>query len=310
MSLTTKYIVSIQLVLLFAFYAVSSFYHQSPDLQWTMVNVNQDTQGDAHVIQVKTGKTVLIDTGVSFEAKKKLLPFFAQRRINHLDAIFITHPHTDHYDGIRAIISAGITVGQVFFNIPDKAICDKEIPWGCKYDDVLAVHQLLKDNNIEIKVAKAGQSFNLGNNVIITILYAFDGISTPVGRTDVNDLSLIMMLQYANWKFLFTGDLNKKIGSHLAALSKSINADIIKVPHHGTESLAPDIFFEKVAAKHALVPSPGKLWCSPRSARTRNWFNTHNIPVWVNGFHGNVFVTIRNKRMAIRSENFLAKLCQ
>lgn len=63
-------------------------------------------------------------------------------------------------------------------------------------------HQLLKNNNIEIKVAEAGQYFYLGSGAVFEILYAFDGINTPVGRTDINDMSLIMMLEFAGYKML------------------------------------------------------------------------------------------------------------
>jgi len=110
----------------------------SPDLVYTMVNVNHtNLQGDAHVIRVRNGKTILIDAGYLEPAKEKLVPFLQESRINDIDIAFISHPHRDHYEGLVPILDAGIKIKEVYFNIPDKEICDREIPWGCNYQHIL-----------------------------------------------------------------------------------------------------------------------------------------------------------------------------
>lgn len=277
-------------------------YLQRPDMQWTMVNVNHSAgQGDAHVISFKDNEVILIDTGTELAAREKLLPFLKDNYVTAIDSVFISHAHKDHYAGLRVLLESDITIQSVYFNIPNKKVCDNEIPWGCDYDDILKLHKELKEKNIPIKIAKAGQTFPLAYNTNLHILYAFDGVNTPKGRTDINDMSLIMRLDYAGYRFLFTGDLNKRIGSYLAKKSVSIHADILKVPHHGTDGLAPNIFFEKVAANYALVPSPKQLWCSKRSERARSWFEQENIPVFVNGFSGHVQVTVKNKQLQIKT---------
>ena len=283
----------------------------SADLVYTMVNVNATRQqGDAHLIEVRNGKTVLIDAGSLGPAKEKLVPFLKKKKIKKIDIVFISHPHKDHYEGLLPVLDAGILINEIYFNIPDKALCDREIPWGCEYKDVLKYHQILKDNNVEIEVAKAGQTFDLGNGATIKILYVFDGINTPVGKTDINDLSLIMMLEQFGHKVLFTGDLNRPIGRYLAENAHDIRAEILKIPHHGTEGAAPNSFFQAVDPEYALVPSPSHLWCSERSLRIRDWFKKNQIPVFVNGFHGNVKVEIQKEKMRIIPENEVMNLCQ
>jgi len=283
----------------------------SPDLVYTMVNVNNTKlQGDAHVIKVKNGKIILIDAGYLGPAKEKLVPFLKKSHIDKIDIAFISHPHRDHYEGLLPILNAGITIKNVYFNIPDKEICDREIPWGCNYKQVLYYHKILKQHNVKIKLAKAGLVFDLGNGATIKILYAFDGVHTPVGRTDINDLSLIMMLEQFGHKILFTGDLNRPIGGSLASHAHDIQAGVLKVPHHGTEGCAPNSFFKAVNPKYALVPSPRGLWCSKRSSRIRNWFEKNQVPVFVNGFHGDVKVEIRKGKLRILPENEAINLCQ
>lgn len=285
---------------------VMSLYYIStniPDVEWTMVNVNfSEQQADAHVIRIKNGKTLLIDAGHRNTAEDSLLPFLIGKSIKEIDIVFISHPHKDHYGGLDVLLDNNIKIKEIYFNIPDKVTCDREIPWGCDYNDVLTLHHKLKNKNAMIKVAKSGQVIKLGSKTWIELLYAFDGVSTPVGKTGVNDLSLIMMLHHNQFKFLFTGDLNKELGTYIAESSDEISADILKVPHHGTERVAPDVFFEKVSPQYALVPAPKSLWLSKRSERIRNWFLNNRIPVYVNGISGNIQVAINGDNLIVIPE--------
>ncbi|MBF0289911.1 MAG: MBL fold metallo-hydrolase [SAR324 cluster bacterium] len=281
-----------------------------PELVWTMVNVNNyKAQGDAHLIQISGGKTVLIDTGYAGPARDQLLPFLEKNQIKRLDQVFITHAHKDHYEGLYILIKAGIAMDQVFFKLPDKVICDKEKPWGCDYDDVLTVHEQLKKHGAVLKIAEAGQVFDLGNASTLHILYAFDGVETPIGQTDINDTSLIMMLIHQDHKFLFAGDLNTRIGEYLAEHGQGLQADVLKVPHHGAAGIAPNEFFQKVSPKYALIPAPQELWCSKRSSEPRNWFAEQKIPVFVNGFSGHVRVQVQDDQLQILPEKESVKIC-
>ena len=272
-------------------------------LVWSMINVNYSPQqGDAHLIQTNIGKSILIDTGHLEPSKNALIPFLQSRGIKKLDVVFISHPHKDHYAGLTALLDNGIKVSEVYFNIPDRGLCDGEIPWGCDYAEILNYHQILKSKGVKVSMAKAGMEFNIGLGTSLKILYAFDGINTPVGRTDINDLSLIMLLRNGSQTALFTGDLNNKIGEYLAKEGKDLMVDILKLPHHGTEGAPPDAFYAAVSPKISLVPSPALLWCSTRSARMKNWVESRHIPTYVNGFSGHVTVTMRRDSFQIQQE--------
>lgn len=272
-------------------------------LVWSMVNVNYSPQqGDAHLIQTNIGKNILIDTGHLDPARNALIPFLQSKGIKKLDVVYISHPHKDHYAGLTAILDSGIKVSEVYFNIPDRTLCDGEIPWGCDYVEILNYHQILKSKGVKVNTAKAGMAFNIGLDTSLKILYAFDGIHTPVGRTDINDLSLVMLLKNGSQTALFTGDLNHKIGEYLAKEGKDLKVDILKLPHHGTEGAAPDVFYTAVSPKIALVPSPALLWCSARSSRMKNWVESRQIPTYVNGFSGHVTITMRRDSFQIQQE--------
>ena len=290
-TLILKQTIVLSVLVLVVLIGYGLFLFNAKPLTWTMINVNYSPQqGDAHLIQTRNGKNILIDTGHLDPARKALVPFLQSKGIKKIDTVFITHPHKDHYDGLLAILESGIPIKEVYFNMPDKQVCDAEIPWGCDYEHILNYRKMLALNQVNVLEAKAGMVFDLGLGSSLKILHAFDGVNTPVGRTDINDMSYIMLLKHGFNTALFTGDLNSKLGEYLAKEGKDLKVDILKLPHHGTEGAAPDAFFAAAAPKDVLVPSPALLWCSARSARMKNWVESRKIPTYVNGFSGNITV--------------------
>jgi competence protein ComEC len=278
-------------------------------LTWTMVNVNYSPQqGDAHLIQTSKGKNILIDTGHLDPARKALIPFLQSMGVKKIDTVFITHPHKDHYLGLLAILERGIPIETVYMNDIGRKECEAEMPLACDFDEIVSYRAMLKDNRVTVLEAKAGTVFDLGLGSSLKMLYVFDGVNTPVGRTDINDMSHIMLLKHGFNTALFTGDLNAKLGAYLAQEGKDLRVDILKLPHHGTEGAPPDAFFDAVSPKAVMVPSPALLWCSPRSARMKNWVEARNIPTYVNGFSGHVTVKMDFFGYQIDAERQQARL--
>ena len=133
------------------------------------------------------------------------------------------------------------------------------------------------------------------------MLAAYDGPDLPTRPSDVNDTSLVLLLTNGGTRALFTGDLNAPLGRYLALNEPRVHADVLKVPHHGTDGLAPNEFFDRVGAKVALVPSPRYLWLGERSRRAREYFAARKVEVYVNGIHGDVMVRIGPRGFVVTS---------
>jgi len=258
-------------------------------LRWTAININsKQQQGDAHLIS-KNNKYVLIDAGHISYAKTKLLPYLRGNQVDHLDAVFISHPHIDHYGGVKILFENNIKINKLYMNLPTKMQMQKEW-WGGKYQDLIDIQNLAKKQGTQVLSIKQGDKFIFDNSSYIEILYIYDGINTPVGETDINDMSAIMMIHDGDNKFLLTGDLNSQLGEYLATHANNIQADILKSPHHGTEGFAPNSFFEKVSPNVLVVPSPKDLWCSERSKRSRELSKKYHYQTFINGFHGDITI--------------------
>ncbi len=181
---------------------------------------------------------------------------------------------------------------------------------GGSYADLMEIKNLANSHNIEIRPIKIGDKFIFDKNTYLEVLYVYDGIHTPVGKTDINDMSAIMMLYDNGRRFLFTGDLNMKLGKYLADNASNIKADVLKVPHHGTEGLAPDSFFEKVNPKILIIPSPKNLWCSKRSSRIRNLAKKNGYKVYINRFHWTITVISNNGKITVKTERNPTYICK
>jgi len=278
------------------------------ETRWTMLMVTpKNDVADCHLIRLPGGYIVIIDAGLLGDSPGAALAQLKAQNITTIDLAIISHFHIDHYGALAEIADAGIVIKRLAINVPDKASADPEMPWGCNLDHVHSTLERLRAHNISCFTPKTGERLveiktAQGTLVTIDVLCLYDGLNTPIGRTDVNDTSMIVRLSHGPTRALFTGDLNQPLGSYLAKSEVDLRADILKAPHHGTEGAAPNEFFDRVDAKAVLVPAPKSLWESARSMRIRDYFIEHRTPVYVSGIRGNVTATLTAQGYSIETE--------
>lgn len=288
--------------------AVTNCSQENNELKWTAINVCNGIQGDAHLVY-KGDKYYLIDTGEHKQAVNHLLPYLKSIGVKELEGIIITHPHFDHYGGTVTLLQSDIKIKHIYMNMPTEKQMQKEW-WGGKYQHLLQIQDVAKVKHVLISSIKQGDFYRFDDKSYIEVLYAYNGIDTPVGQTDINDMSAIMMIHDDKNRFLLAGDLNKKLGHYLADHAKNIKADILKAPHHGAEKFAPNDFFEKVSPKALIVPAQKSLWCSKRSKRTRELSKKYHYTTYINGFHGHITVHSYNNQYNITTEKKPKNICK
>jgi beta-lactamase superfamily II metal-dependent hydrolase len=252
----------------------------------------------------------LIDIADGIDAGKTAVAFLWAHRITAVDLVVISHFHKDHYGRLKDLINSGIKVGRVAGNVPapDDTLADAEKPWGFDRADVEATLRFLSEKQVPYFTPRTGERLIEiplvdGQSIALDVVCLFDGSNAPIGKTDVNDTSIIVRLSHGSTRALFTGDLNHSLGAWLASAQYDIAADLLKAPHHGTEGCAPNEFFARVNPKAVLVPSSKKLWLSGRSNRIRSYLAGQNIPTYVSGIDGNVVVTMTTQGFSIQTEN-------
>jgi competence protein ComEC len=268
-----------------------------PFLRWTSLNVGSGlAPAETNIIETSDNRIFLVDVGS--RQKSEVVDFLSAKNIKTIDAVIISHAHADHYSGLPSILSGGISVKKVYANIPNREVCDSEIPWGCSFEKYKALLDRCRKAGAKVEPLHTGDVLPISKDAYLDVLYSYDGTDAPVGRTDINDTSIILKLVVGKKSVLFPGDLNAPLGGWLAEQSDNkLKADILKIPHHGTEGFAPNSFLNWVSPTYAIIPSPKALYLSDRSSRIREWIRVNNIPTKVTGVTGNASVLIFRDRI-------------
>lgn len=249
--------------------------------EYTMVNVNTDVQGDAHLIEIPDGPTVLIDAGYQLEALKSLIPLLKEKKISVIDYLFVSHAHRDHYEGVFEILKSGIIIKQLFTHRPPELESICTVDCCCEYNSYLKLTQIIPTTDVIV-----GQNIVLSDSVWIHIVDLWNNNDSI---TDINDTSILMKLETSNYSIFFAGDLNALRSKRLVE-NIDVRADILKLPHHGLEGMAISAFHKAVGADVFLAPCPTKYWNTDRSKRSRDVAADIGVPIFVNGLHGDVLV--------------------
>ncbi|WP_303863998.1 ComEC/Rec2 family competence protein, partial [Alkalibaculum bacchi] len=155
--------------------------------------------------------------------------------IDHIDVLIGTHPHEDHIGGLDDVIE-NFDIGKIY--MPKVNHSSKT------YEDVLMA---IKNKGYKITPPQAGSTFDLGN-AEYTIL-------SPISKTysDTNNYSITVKLDYGENSFLFMGDAEKMVENEIIKMGYSIQADLIKLGHHGSMYSSSDDFLDKVNPTYAII---------------------------------------------------------
>ncbi len=198
------------------------------DLEMTFLYVGH---GDACVLE-SGGQTLLVDAGGSYEdwdaGSYHIIPFLHLKGIRRLDAVMISHPHCDHYGGLRSLIGR-VKIGKLIVST---------------YEGDEAYRQVLEAarvSGIIIRKVEQGDSLKFGRTIIEVLSPAPSWLR---GSKDVNSSSLVVRIVCGEFKALFTGDVPCSIQQKLAEEEAHLEAIVIKIPHHGRSNCLVESFLE------------------------------------------------------------------
>ena len=194
-------------------------------------------QGDSIFIESPNGRQVLIDGGINRGVLNKLgevMPFYDRS----IDVVIGTHPDADHIGGLVDVLSDY----DVEIYMDPKAVAETEV-----YSSLL---QVVGDEKINYLQGVAGQVINLGDGVRLEILFPNLGQES----SDKNDYSIVAKLIYRENEVLLTGDAGRLIEMDLVEIyGEELQADILKIGHHGSKTSSSKIFLKTVSPHYAII---------------------------------------------------------
>ncbi len=251
--------------------------------------------GDAAIIDIGTAE-IIIDGG---DSETVLRNYVRARDIidGPLELLEVTRGDTDHWKGLARLMNfggRGPNPPQVleFWDPGYDRLCNSPSDGGRK--NYLAFIEYFKElDGVEFRrplaqhfppAVETGelQPFMLSSipDVTFTLLHADATPASDNGECSylINNASIVLRLQIGTTRFLFTGDANGKerdqedanqvghVEGALLQLEQQVTgillADVLKVPHHGSETASTIPFIERVDPRFVII-----------SASTR-----HNLP--------------------------------
>jgi len=185
-------------------------------------------QGDSTLFVVD-GKTILIDAG-EVDMGDWVVSDLRKLGVTRIDLLAATHPHADHIGGMQKVLSA-FPVGQVL---------DAALPHpSSTYEHFL---ETIDRKNIPYRVAERGQIIDVDPALRVFVL------SPPAQRIsdDPNINSLVLRISYGTIDFLMSGDLGGEGEDALIRSGYPLDAEILKVGHHGSSSSTSPAFLARV----------------------------------------------------------------
>jgi competence protein ComEC len=191
-------------------------------------------RADATLIQID-GLFYLIDTG-SKSSVPQLYGALAMYGVERLEAVFLTHTHSDHIGGLKAIA--------------------QEYEIGTLYSSEISKDKKNGENKIDTLASKLSLKhvkLSAGDSVAVSADIYFEVLGPLVYNTDDNDNSLVLRLSVNGTIILFCGDMQFAEEASLLAAGIDLHADILKVGNHGNPDATSADFVSAITPKVAII---------------------------------------------------------
>lgn len=231
-------------------------------------------QSDSTLI-VCDGHAMLIDTGDGDQGTKIQL-YLNKRGIKKLDYLVLTHPDADHIGGADVIITK-FDIDNVFMSDYKKTTRT--------YKNLL---ETLKYKNYKWILPGVGTTYSLGSAKITIAgpIYQYD---------DPNNSSIVLTVKHGNNTFLFTGDAEEEAEEALLEGNIDLEADVLKVGHHGSKTSTTEEFLDAVNPESAVISCGLDNSYGFPHAKTLNNLRARGINVYRTDNQGTIVATSDGK---------------
>lgn len=219
------------------------------DLRITFLDVGQ---GSSTLLEYPSGLNILIDGGgPAFRStsvgERIIAPLLWHKGIRKLDAIAITHPDADHYNGLDFIVKH---FSPSFIWVRDTVGHDTS------YRQLM---ELAAQENIAVIVPEQGQRLGRGGEYVECIenLAIKQNPESVADNRQQANAGIVLKGCFDKRCTLFPGDIGRGEEKFLIDLEHDLAADLLLAPHHGSiTSNSPD--FLTAVSPQLLVVSAGR----------------------------------------------------
>jgi len=212
-------------------------------------------QGDSALVTTPDGSTMLIDgggrpvfkqpaaaVGETFEPDRRSIgdavvsEFLWTEGLDGINYILPTHADADHIDGLSDVVKNFRVRAALVGRVPE---ADPE------FDLFLATS---REHAVPLITLSAGDTLQF-RDVFIDVLWPTGDAN---GRSQNND-SVVLRIRFGERSILMTGDIETAAEKAILRMGSQLQADVVKVAHHGSKTSSTQGFVNATSARFALV---------------------------------------------------------
>ncbi len=231
--------------------------------------------------------TMMIDTGTRvryYEIKDALFAL----GINKIDYLIVTHPHDDHMSNASDIIR----------NYSVKNIIMPKISAENNVESLIysTLINTIAEYNVNPMTAVSGDCFDFGSSSVKVL--------APIKQNkNLNNMSLVLKIQYGETSFLFQGDVEENVENELLNSGIDVSADVIKIGHHGSNTSTGERFLTRVNPLFAVISCGADNNFKHPNKQTIDTLDSNNVKTFITAYHGNITVISDGKTIDVLYEN-------
>ncbi|MFH0729689.1 MAG: DNA internalization-related competence protein ComEC/Rec2 [Pseudomonadota bacterium] len=245
-------------VLAIAIFDIGYWYYQRfwrADLRVAIMDVGD---GAATLLELPGGKTMLIDGGgfsdnSVFDVGKSIVaPFLLGKKIRTVDELILSHPDSDHLNGL-IFIAENFHVKRLRCNnenvetegyrrlkhiVQEKKIQEPEFSSAPRSEEISGVTFKFLYPPADYSVKKQKETWRKGNNN-----------------------SVVVHVRFGDHSFLFPGDIEADAEAELVKIAGDLlGSEVLIAPHHGSRTSGTTSFLNKVHPQRVVISTGVRRW--------------------------------------------------
>ena len=246
-------------------------------------------QGDATVLELPDGQTLLIDGGPAYRrldmGRAVIGPYLWNRGIRRIDHVIATHPQWDHVGGLPWVLqtfdvgaywSNGVSRSKAFYTRLQTAVQATQLDEHV----VFAGTPIIQSDPCALAVLSP---LAKRNSLMLVS-------SQEMSGTELNNRSLVMRLDCGQHSILFMADAEQQALEKLQHMPGGRSANIVKVPHHGAKSSLHQGWVNQVEAQAMVVSVGSHNRYGHPAAEVMDAYEAREIPMYRTDHEGAIII--------------------
>lgn len=173
----------------------------------------------------------------------------------NIKALFITHQHRDHFQGMKYLIENNYSVEYLIYSPYQRRYNDNSVEYD-EWQEFLAYKEIFEKKGTKIYAPYRQDNFDKPWWEVLGMKIWLIGPEKNIAKSDtreIHDASLVIHTKLNSRRCLFAGDASDKSLKYVADNTTNICNDVLHASHHGSINGADLGFIKKANAKHTVI---------------------------------------------------------